>query len=81
LAIIRCMARTTIDLDDGVLRELRRRREREGRPIGVIASELLARALADSPPPMTSFRWGTRRMGASVDLDDKDAIWAVLDRE
>lgn len=75
------MARTTIDLDDGVLEELRKRREREHRSIGVIASELLARALAEDPadssaPPT----WVSRSMGAKIDIDDREELWAALDR-
>ncbi|MEA2605840.1 MAG: hypothetical protein QOI00_597, partial [Chloroflexota bacterium] len=38
------MSRTTIDLDPAVLRELRRRGAREGKSMGQVASELLARA-------------------------------------
>jgi plasmid stability protein len=73
------MPRTTLDLDDVVLRELKRRRAREHRPLGAIASELLARALAEEPQPSTPFAWEARAMGAKVDLDDKDAVWAALD--
>lgn len=73
------MARTTIDLDDGVLRDLKARRAREGKPLGVIASELLARALHDEPEPANTFTWVRSAMGAKVDLDDRDAVWAVLD--
>lgn len=74
------MARTTLDLDDAVLRELRRRRQREGKPLGVIASELLAQALAQRSPDRRDFAWTARAMGARVDVADKDAVWAVLDQ-
>ena len=67
------MPRTTIDLDDAVLRELEQRREREGRPLGVIVSELLERALREVEP-LSDFEWISRRMGALVDLEDKDLI-------
>lgn len=74
------MARTTLDLDDGVLRELKRRRDRDRKPIGVIASELLARALADDPPPPPEpFEWVAGSLGPKVDLEDKDAVWDALD--
>lgn len=78
-ASIRCMTRTTLDLDDGVLRALKARRARENKPMGVIASELLARALDQEPTPADDLRWISRSMGAKVDLEDRDALWAALD--
>ncbi len=75
------MPRTTIDIDDGVLRELKARRDREHKALGVIVSELLAQALASDPAPDLSFEWVSRPMGAKVDIDDRDAMWAVLDGE
>jgi Arc/MetJ family transcription regulator len=42
----RCMPRTTIDIDASVLFELKRRQRSEKRPLGELASELLAEALA-----------------------------------
>ncbi len=75
------MARTTLDLDDGVLRELKARRGREHKPLGVIASELLARAFEEDPTPSGEIAWVSRPMGAKVDLADSDAVWAALDRD
>ena len=74
------MTRTTLDLDDSVLRTLRRRRDREGRSIGAIVSELLALALRMEAEPPPTFRWASQPMGARVDIDDKDAVWAALDQ-
>lgn len=73
--------RTTIDIDDTVLAELRERRRREGRSLGQVASELLARALADtaSDGRAEPLVWSSQAMGARVDLDDRDAVAAVLD--
>lgn len=73
------MARTTLDIDDAVLRELKQRRRREGKPLGVIASELLAQALASEPADRPDFVWTARSMAVTVDLEDKDAVWAALD--
>ncbi|MBA2496159.1 MAG: antitoxin [Acidimicrobiia bacterium] len=73
------MARTTLDLDDAVLRELRQRRQREGKPLGVIASELLAHALSEQTSDHPDFAWTSRSMEALVDVTDKDAVWSVLD--
>ena len=74
------MARTTLDLDPSVLRELRRRGEREGKSMGRVASEVLARALADAEPARSGFAWVAQDLGAPrVDLEDKEAVRAILD--
>ncbi len=77
------MARTTLDLDPSVLQELRRQSARDGKSMGVLASELLGGALADpraraaSPAP---FHWTSRDLGLPhVDLEDKEALRALLD--
>jgi hypothetical protein len=76
------MARTTLDLDPSVLRELRRRGARERKSMGQVASELLAQALAEQgdasgAPPLN---WISRDLGAPrVDLEDKEAVRALLD--
>jgi hypothetical protein len=77
------MPRTTLDLDASVLRELRLRGRRQRKSLGVVASELLAEALASSDPTRESpeFHWTTADLGAPVvDLEDKDALHAALDR-
>ena len=75
------MPRTTIDLDAAVLRELKRRRQADGRTLGQLASELLAAAMrADAPSRRRRpFRWTSQAMGARVDLDDKEAVRRALD--
>lgn len=77
------MPRTTLDLDASVLRELKRRRRGSGRSIGQIASELLARALRPNEEPAApepiGARWRTARMGARVDLEDKEAVRRALE--
>jgi hypothetical protein len=72
--------RMTIDIDDPILREVKAIHEREGRPMGAIVTELLAEALAGRRSAAgPSFRWTARRMHALVDLDDKDAVYAVAE--
>jgi hypothetical protein len=74
------MPRTTLDLDAGVLRALKQRRRTSGKSIGQIASELLAGALDEGPPPKRKrIGWRSARMGARVDLDDKEAVRRALD--
>lgn len=75
--------RTTLDIDDPVLREVKAIHESEGRSMGTIVSELLAEALARRRSPRTrpAFRWISREMKALVDLSDKEAVYAALDAE
>ena len=75
--------RTTLDIDDPILREVRALHEREGRSMGTVVSELLAEALARrrSIRARPSFRWTSRDMKRLVDLSDKDALYAALDAD
>ena len=78
------MTRTTIDLDPIVLRQLKERRRREGKTLGQLASELLAQALAADIPAQrpAPLEWVSEPMGEFlVDIEDKDALYAVLDEE
>jgi plasmid stability protein len=77
------MPRTTIDLDPTVLRELRRRSTREGKSMGQVASELLARAIAEpSDAPAPDFSWVAAALGLPrIDLDDPEAVRRALDGE
>jgi hypothetical protein len=75
------MARTTLNLDNAVLADLKRIQRKEGKPLGALASELLATAIAarksDAAPP-ARLEWVSRSMGALVDLDDKAAVMEIL---
>jgi hypothetical protein len=75
--------RTTLDIDDPVLKEVKVIHEREGRSMGAVVSELLAEALARrrSSRARPSFRWTSRDMNALVDLSDKEAVYAALDAD
>lgn len=78
----RIMPRTTLDLDATVLRELRRRSRRAGKSMGRVASELLARALAERPTTETppTLPWISRDLGTPrVDLEDDEAVRRALD--
>ena len=70
--------RTTLDIDDSVLRKLKRLQVKEGKSMGRLVSDLLARALKEdaasatvSPPS-----WIIKPMHARVDLSCKDAVSA-----
>jgi hypothetical protein len=73
--------RTTLDIDDPVLREVKRLHEQEGRSMGAIVSELLADALARrrGDRGKKTFRWHARAMRARIDIADKDALYAALE--
>jgi hypothetical protein len=78
------MPRTTINIDVTVLRDLRRRQKREGKTLGDLISELLAERLASEEASHRNrrpFVWTARRMHARIDLEDKEALHATLDRE
>ena len=75
--------RTTLDLDSTVLQKLRARGKREHKSMGQLASELLAAGLEhpapqpDEPPRLPSWNMGK----PLVDIDDKEALSLMLDRE
>ncbi len=73
--------RTTVDIDDPILREVKAIHQKEGRSMGAVVSELLADALAHrrARRERPAFRWTSRPMKALVDLADKDAVYAALD--
>jgi len=75
--------RTTLDIDDPILREIKAIHEREGRSMGSVVSELLAEALARRRPSRARppFRWISRPMKSLVDLTDKEAVYAALDAD
>jgi len=78
------MARTTLDIADPVLEDLRALQKRERRSMGSIASELLADALALRRERHSAhgptLRWLSRDMGAPrVNLDDSAALRTLLD--
>lgn len=77
------MPRTTIDIDAPILRDLKRLQKRERKSLGRLVSDLLAQAIRShgaERPEQRQFTWVSRAMGARVDLRDKEAVHAVLDR-
>ena len=75
--------RTTLDIDDPILHDLKRLKAREGKSLGRLVSDLLAQALnaraavsADTPRPV----WIAKPMRARIDLADKEAVYRALDQ-
>ena len=74
--------RTTIDIDDPVLKDLKRLQQHEGKLLGRLASDLLAQAMASArsrEPQAPPLHWVSRRMSARVDLADRDALLDAMD--
>ncbi len=76
------MSRTTLNIEKGVLEEIRRIQSKERRSMGRIVSELLADALSHRRKSRVEpgLKWISRPMQPLVDLDDKDALYGMLDR-
>lgn len=76
------MPRTTLNLDQSVIRELRERSAREHKSIGELASQLLARELSEKDAaPRQPFSWVSHDLGRpAVDLEDKEALNRLLDK-
>lgn len=75
------MTRTTVDIDASVLRELKKRQERERKTLGQLISELLAKAMQSEDPTAAAspLTWVAKDLEPRVDLEDKDALWSMLD--
>ena len=76
------MTRTTLDLDPNVTEALRDRAKLEGKSMGQVASEALAAAFAKESVDAPPFVWKSYNMGLPlIDLEDKDALYRILDEE
>jgi hypothetical protein len=76
--------RTTLDLDKPVIDGLKALQKTEKRSLSRIASRLLAEALdrqTSVPKKPASLTWTARKMGARIDLADKDAVYRILDQK
>lgn len=74
--------RTTLDIDDPILRDLKQLQQREGKSLGRLVSDLLAASLAarrEAPTARPAFHWAHQAMAARVDLRDKDAAIDAMD--
>jgi hypothetical protein len=76
--------RTTIDIDDPILKELKRLQRRERISLGRLVSDLLAQSLSsrrESEPARVPFQWTAKSMGARIDLEDKHAVLDAMDTD
>ncbi len=73
--------RTTVDIDTPILKDLKALQRKEGKSLGRLISDLVAKALHDrrkNTKPLSKPRWISRAMGARVDLADKGAVYAIM---
>jgi hypothetical protein len=72
-----------VDIDGPVLRELKALQRKEKVSLGKLISRLLAQALSKRPQdqPTPKLEWVSRPMGELIDLTDKEAVYAALDRD
>ena len=78
------MSRTTLDIDDPILLELKKLQQKEGKSLGQTVSELLAEALSfrrSGKRREPHLRWIAKPMKELVDITDKEALWAALDQD
>ncbi len=75
------MKRTTLTIDDQLLRELKKKASEEGRTLQAVTNELLRRSLA--PGRAKPFRLRLRGWKAAeqpgVDLLDRDALFDLME--
>jgi mRNA-degrading endonuclease RelE of RelBE toxin-antitoxin system len=74
--------RTTINIDDPILKEIKSLQKKERKSLGRIVSDLLAlglRARNAAKRERKSSRWIVREMAARVDLADTDAVYAAME--
>lgn len=74
--------RTTINIDDPILRRLKKLQRRSQKSLGRLVSDLLAEALANEPSRKqrtVEFSWISKPMRASINLSDKCAGLDAMD--
>jgi mRNA-degrading endonuclease RelE of RelBE toxin-antitoxin system len=76
--------RTTVDIDDPVLKDLKKIQQKEGKSLGRLISDLLAQAIGErksAKGPTRPAKWISKSMGARIDLADHEALYAAMERE
>jgi hypothetical protein len=75
------VARTTLDIDDGVLRELKKKAASEGRTLQAVVNEHLKRAAAapSGPPYRLELEGWRAEPRPGVDLFDRAQLFDLMD--
>lgn len=74
--------RTTINIDDPILKELKKIQQKEGKPLGRLISDLLAQAIGERKSSKHSTKpavWNSKAMGARINLADREALYTAMD--
>lgn len=75
--------RTTVDIDDPVLNDLKKLQKKEGKSLGRLISDLLAQAIGDRKSAKAhrrSIQWISKEMGARVDVADTEAVYSAMEK-
>lgn len=75
--------RTTIDIDDPILKDLKELQAKVGKSMGRLVSDLLATALVEvreEHPRYQAFEWVSENMDAMVDIADREALLDAMDK-
>ena len=78
------MSRTTLDIDEPILTEVKRLQKQARKSLGATVTELLADALARRRAHGTKpvkFEWISKPLGERIDITDKEALWKILDED
>ena len=76
--------RTIVDIDNSILKDLKKIQQKEGKSLGRLISDLLARAIGERKSAKTSFRlfcWISKAMGVRIDLADHEALYAAMEQK
>ena len=74
--------RTTVDIDDVILKEIKALRKKQGKSLSRLISDLLAQSLRlkkSQPDKPAIPDWIARPMGARVNLADREAVYGVME--
>lgn len=77
------MPRTTLNIEEQILTEVKELRQQTNQPLGKLVTHLLALDLANrrQETPGPAFQWHAKSMTFLVNIEDKDALHEVLDRD
>lgn len=75
------MSRTTVSLDDMLLRKLKARAAGEGRTLSELISDLVRRAMGAEEGPAYSMDWEPKPLHVrpGVDINDRDKLFDLMD--
>jgi hypothetical protein len=75
--------RTTVDIDDRILKDLKKIQRQERQSLGRLISNLLAQAMGQRHSAKSSIqptRWISKPMGVRVDLADREAVYQAMEQ-